>query len=208
MARYTGPVCRLCRRQSEKLMLKGERCISPKCALEKRQNVTVKRRTRPKKKSEYGIRLMEKQKAKETYGILERQMSNYFEQAERMPGLSGENLLRLLETRLDNVVYRAGFSDSLRQARQLVRHGFFTLNGRKTDIPSCHVKPGYIIAWKPGRDKSFPYEKALQDIGNKQIPSWLNVDTKSLTLKVLNEPTREDMGTTINERLIVEYYSK
>jgi len=158
--------------------------------------------------SEYGIRLVEKQKAKSIYGILERQMRKYFQEADRTPGLSGENLLRILETRLDNTVYRAGFADSLRQARQLVRHGYFTLNGRKTDIPSCRVKPGDTIAWKEGRQKSFPYQKAAQDISGKQILPWLNVDEKTLTARVLSQPTREDMGTTINERLIVEYYSK
>ncbi len=210
MARYTGPVCRLCKRKDEKLLLKGERCISPKCAFERKQEANSKqrRRTRPKKISEYGIRLREKQKTKHIYGVLERQMRNYFTKADRMPGLTGENLLQILETRLDNTVYRAGLADSLRQARQLVSHGFFTLNGRKTDIPSCHVKPGDSIAWKEGKEKQFPYEKALQDIGNKEIPSWLSVDEKKLSVKVLTQPARENIGTTINERLIVEYYSK
>jgi len=212
MARYVGPVCRLCRRQNEKLMLKGERCLSPKCAVERKLNESQNRRRRtgrrPKKLSEYGIRLLEKQKAKNTYGILERQMRKYFEEAARTPGLSGETLLRILETRLDNVVFRAGFADSLRQARQLVRHGYFTLNERKTDIPSCRIKPGDVIAWKVSKQKSFPYEKATQDIGNKQIPAWLSVEVKTLTAKMLSQPAREDMGTTINERLIVEYYSK
>ena len=150
----------------------------------------------------------EKQKAKNTYGILERQLRIYFRKAERMPGLAGENLLRLLEMRLDNVVYRLGFADSLRQARQLVRHGHFTLNGRKTDIPSCLVKPGDVITWKENKVKLFPYQYAAQNIASKQIPGWLNVDTDTLTAKVLAQPTREDIGGTINERLIVEYYSK
>ncbi|MFO8101671.1 MAG: 30S ribosomal protein S4 [Dehalococcoidia bacterium] len=210
MARYTGPVCRLCRRQDEKLMLKGERCLSPKCALERKQEVSSKRRRgqRPKKLSEYGIRLKEKQKAKHIYGILERQMRKYFAEAERASGLTGENLLQILETRLDNTLYRAGLADSLRQARQLVRHGHFSLNGRKTDIPSCRVKPGDIIEWKAGKEKLFPYEKAAQDIANRQIPAWLSVDEANLAVKVLSRPSREDIGTTINERLIVEYYSK
>lgn len=210
MARYTGPVCRLCKRQDEKLLLKGERCLSPKCAFERKQeaNSKTRRRSRPKKLSEYGIRLREKQKTKHIYGVLERQIRKYFYEADRLPGLTGENLLTILETRLDNTVYRAGLTDSLRQARQLVRHGFFTLNGRKTDIPSCRVKPGDVIAWKEGKEKLFPYEKAAQDIGNKQIPSWLSVDEKNLSVKVLTQPSRESMGTTINERLIVEYYSK
>ncbi len=214
MARYTGPVCRLCRRNDEKLMLKGERCLSPKCAIEKKNQQAAgkfKRRTkgrRPKKKSEYGIRLMEKQKAKNTYGILERQLRIYFVKAGRQPGLAGENLLRMLEMRLDNVIYRLGFADSLRQARQLVRHGHFSINERKTDIPSCAVKPGDMIAWKAGKEKLFPYQSAAQNLSSKQIPGWLSVDATNLTAKVLTQPSREDIGGTINERLIVEYYSK
>lgn len=214
MARYTGPVCRLCRRNDEKLMLKGERCLSPKCAVEKKNLAAMgkfKRRgkgRRPKKKSEYGIRLMEKQKAKNTYGVLERQMRNYFVKAGRQPGLAGENLLRMLETRLDNVVYRFGFADSLRQARQLVMHGHFTLNGRKTDIPSCAVSPGDVIAWKTGKEKLFPYQSAAQNLSNKEIPGWLSVDAETLSGKVLTQPSREDISGTINERLIVELYSK
>jgi small subunit ribosomal protein S4 len=125
-----------------------------------------------------------------------------------MPGLVGENLLCMLEMRLDNVVYRLGFTDSLRQARQLVRHGHFTLNGRKTDIPSCAVKPGDVIAWKAGKEKLFPYQSASQNIASKQIPTWLSVDEGTLAGKVLSQPSREDIGTTINERLIVEFYSK
>ncbi len=212
MARYRGPVCRLCRRQDEKLMLKGERCLSAKCAIERKQqeaNSKKRRRTRrPKKMSEYGIRLKEKQKAKHIYGILERQLRKCYAEAERTPGLSGENLLLMLETRLDNTVFRAGLADSLRQARQLVRHGHFALNERKTDIPSCRVRPGDVITWKESKEKLFPHEKAIQDIASKQIPPWLSVDTKTLAVKVLTQPSREDIGTTINERLIVEYYSK
>lgn len=209
MARYTGPVCRLCRRQGSKLMLKGERCLTPKCAIERRQSPPgQKRRMRPRKMSEYGIRLIEKQKAKNIYGILERQMRRHYRRADMVPGLTGETLLKILEMRLDNVVYRCGFAESLRQARQLVRHGHFTLNDRKTDIPSCLVKPGDIIAWKAGKEKLFPYQVASQNIGAKTIPGWLSVDDKSLVAKVLSEPTKEDIGDTINERLIVEYYSR
>ncbi|MCL0078365.1 30S ribosomal protein S4 [Dehalococcoidia bacterium] len=209
MARYTGPVCRLCRRQGEKLMLKGERCASPKCALERKYNAPgYGQRSRPRKMSEYGIRLKEKQKAKNIYGILERQFRKHFAEAERIPGLAGENLLRILEMRLDSVVYRLGFADSRRQARQLVRHGHFTLNGRKTDIPSCLVKPGDVIAWMTSKQGLIPYQAALQDIGSRHIPGWLSVDDKSLTAKVLTLPSREEIGITINERLIVEYYSR
>ncbi len=209
MARYTGPVCRLCRRQGEKLMLKGERCASPKCAMERKQNAPgYRQRSRPRKMSEHGIRLKEKQKAKNIYGILERQFRKHFAEAERIPGLTGENLLRILEMRLDSVVYRLGFAVSVRQARQLVRHGHFTLNGRKIDIPSCLVKPGDVIAWMTTNQRLIPYQAALQDIGSKHIPGWLSVDDKSLTAKVLTLPSREDIGVTINERLIVEYYSR
>ncbi|MCL0049059.1 30S ribosomal protein S4 [Dehalococcoidia bacterium] len=209
MARYTGPVCRLCRRQGEKLMLKGERCAGPKCALERKHNAPgYGQHSRPRKMSEYGIRLKEKQKAKNIYGILERQFRRHFAEAERIPGLAGENLLRILEMRLDNVVYRLGFADSRRQARQLVRHGHFTLNGRKTDIPSCLVKPGDVIAWMTSKQGLIPYQAALQDIASRHIPGWLSVDDKSLTAKVLTLPSREEIGVTINERLIVEYYSR
>ena len=209
MARYTGPVCRLCRRQGEKLMLKGERCLTPKCALERKHDAPGRRqRSRPRKLSEYGIRLMEKQKAKHMYGILERQLRRHFAEAGRLPGLAGENLLRILEMRLDNVVYRLGFAESRRQARQLVRHGHFTLNGRKTDIPSCLVKPGDVISWKAGKEKLVPYQSAAQNIGARHIPGWLSVDDKSLTAKVLTQPSREDIGVTIKERLILEYYSR
>ena len=206
MARYTGPVCRLCRQQGEKLMLKGERCTSLKCALERKQK--MRQQSRPRKTSEYGVRLREKQKAKYIYGILERQFRRHFAEAERTPGLAGENLLRILEMRLDNVVYRLGFADSRRQARQLVRHGHITLNGRKTDIPSCLVKPGDVIAWMANKQGLVPYQAALQNIKSRHIPRWLSVDDKSLTAKVLTFPSREDIGVNINERLIVEYYSR
>ncbi|MCL0041431.1 30S ribosomal protein S4 [Dehalococcoidia bacterium] len=208
MARYTGPVCRLCRQQGEKLMLKGERCVSLKCALERKQKMRQRQHSRPRKMSEYGVRLREKQKARHIYGILERQFRRHFAEAERIPGLAGENLLRILEMRLDNVVYRLGFADSRRQARQLVRHGHITLNGRKTDIPSCLVKPGDVIAWMTSKQGLIPYQAALQNIGSRHIPGWLDVDDKSLTAKVLTLPSREDIGVTINERLIVEYYSR
>ena len=163
---------------------------------------------RPRKMSEYGIRLIEKQKAKHIYGILERQMHRHFEEADRVPGRTGEMLLQILEMRLDNVVYRLGFADSRQHARQLVRHGHFTLNGRKTDIPSCQVKPGDTIAWKDNKQKLFPYQAAEQNVGAKQIPGWLSVDEKTLEAKILAQPSKEDIGVTINERLIVEYYSR
>ncbi len=190
-------------------MLKGERCLTPKCPLERRHGPPGhSQRSRSAKLSEYGIRLMEKQKVKYIYGILERQLRRYFKEAERQPGLTGENLLKILEKRLDNVVYRLGFADSRRQARQLVRHGHFTVNGRKVDIPSYLVKPGDVIAWKKEKEKLFPFQKALQEIKSKQIPKWLSLDTETLNARVLAEPSRDDIDATINERLIVEYYSR
>lgn len=209
MAHYTGPSCRLCRRQGEKMILKGERCFTPKCAMERRESPPGHRR-RPKgrKMSEYGIRLIEKQKAKGIYGILERQLRRHFEEAAKAPGKTGEYLLQILEMRMDSVVYRCGFAESRRQARQLVQHGHFTLNGHAVDIPSCLVKPGDTVAWKAGKDKLFPYQAALQNIASKQVPGWLSLDTTSLVAKILTRPSREDIGATINDRLIVEYYSR
>ncbi len=209
MAHYTGPSCRLCRRQGEKMILKGERCFTPKCAMERRESPPGhRRRPKTRKMSEYGIRLTEKQKAKGIYGILERQLRRHFEEAQSAPGRTGEYLLQILEMRLDSVVYRLGFAESRRQARQFVQHGHFTLNGRKTDIPSCAVKPGDTVAWKAGKEKLFPYQAASQNIASKQVPGWLSLDTTSLAAKVLSRPTREDIGATINDRLIVEYYSR
>lgn len=207
MARYTGPVCRLCRRQGEKLMLKGERCLGPKCPLEKR-HAPPGEHLRPRKISEYGFRLREKQKAKRIYGVLERQFRRHFAEAQRRPGLTSENLLKILETRLDNTVYRLGFADSRNQARQLVRHGHFTINGDNVDIPSYLVKPGDTIAWREKSKKLLPYNKAAQDSGSRPIPTWLSLDAEALTGKVLTEPSRSDIDFTIEERLIVEYYSR
>ncbi len=210
MAHYTGPVCRLCRRHGEKLFLKGERCYTPKCPLERRYATPGHRAhsRRPRKLSEYGLRLLEKQKAKRIYGVLERQFRRYFEMAQRLPGLTGENLLRILERRLDSVIYRIGFAESRPQARQLVRHGHFRVNGRRVDIPSYLVKPGDVISWKEGEEKHFPYQSAAQRVNEVKVPSWLSLDQEKLVAKVLGEPTREDIGFTINEQLIVEYYAR
>ena len=208
MARYTGPVCRLCRRQGEKLMLKGDRCLTPKCALERRSYPPGQRRMRRRRVSERGIQLREKQKARHIYGVLERQFRRCFAEAERRPGLTGENLLRILEMRLDNVVYRLGFADSRRQARQVVRHGHITLNGRKTDIPSCMVKPGGLVAWKEGSTKLEYYKRVAREIQGKTIPSWLSLDLQTLTGRVLSPPERSDIDNTIQEQTIVEYYSR
>jgi len=161
-----------------------------------------------RKVSEYSLQLKEKQKARHIYGVLERQFRRHFAEAERRPGLSGENLLRILEMRLDNVVYRLSFAESRRQARQLVQHGHITINGRVTDIPSCHVKEGDVIAWKEGSRKTVPYQMAAQEIEGKLIPSWLSLDSGNLSGQVLSAPSRSDIETAIDERLIVAFYSR
>ena len=207
MGRYIGPSCRLCRREGEKLFLKGKKCLSPKCPFEKRP-YPPGQHTRVKKLSDYGIRLREKQKVKRIYGISETQMKKYFREAEKMKGLAGENLLKLLELRLDNVVYRLGFADSRKQARQLVRHGHFLVNGEKVDIPSYRVKPGDIIAWREKSKKTFPYQKALQEINEVIVPPWLELDREKMIGRVLREPERSDIDYRVDERLIVEFYSR
>lgn len=208
MARYVGPVCRICRRQGEKLFLKGERCFTPKCAVERRAYAPGEHGQRRRKISEFGAQLKEKQRARAIYGILEEQFRRHFEEAERRPGITGENLLQILETRLDSVVYRLGFADSRPQARQLVRHGHFLVNGRRTDVPSALVKPGDEIAVAP-RSRESEYFKVQQEVmGKKQVPNWLSVDPATLTGRVLSLPTRADIDTRINEALIVEYYSR
>ncbi len=189
-------------------MPKGAKCFTPKCAVTKRHTPPGQHTSSRRKVSEYSLQLKEKQKARFTYGVLERQFRRHFSEAERLPGLSGENLLLILEMRLDNVVYRLGFADSRRQARQLVQHGHITVNGRVSDIPSRQVKLGYDIAWKEGSFKSVPYQVAVQDIASKVIPSWLSLDQVNLSGRVLSAPSRSDIESTINERLIVAFYSR
>ncbi|UCC60786.1 MAG: 30S ribosomal protein S4 [Dehalococcoidia bacterium] len=208
MARYRGPACRVCRRHGEKLMLKGARCFTPKCSVAQRHSPPGQHGTARRKVSEYSLQLKEKQKARHIYGVLERQFRRHFAEAERRPGLSGENLLQILETRLDNVVYRLGFADSRRQARQLVLHGHITLNGRLTNIPSCQVKSGDVIAWKEGSTKTVPYQLAVQEIESKVLPGWLSLDRGNMSGQVLSIPSREEIETTIDERLIVAFYSR
>ena len=212
MARYTGPVCKLCRREGEKLYLKGSRCLSPKCAVERRSyppgqhgKVAQFRRSRA---SDYSFQLREKQKVRRIYGVLERQFRRYFREALRRPGLTGSNLLALLESRLDNVVYRLGFAESRAQARQLVQHGHFAINGRRTDIPSYLVRPGDVVEVRDGsRGKTF--FKGLSDImGERPVPEWLEQDAKQLSGRVSRLPERADIDLTFNEHLIVEYYSR
>jgi len=211
MARYTGPVCKLCRREGEKLLLKGERCFTPKCALERRAYAPGMRGRQAqfrRKESEYGLQLREKQKARRIYGVLERQFRRYYKEADRRKGLTGVNLLIILESRLDNVVYRLGFADSRAQARQLVRHGHFDVNGRKTNIPSFLVKAGDVIAVRE-RSKKLAYFSDLSTVmEHKVVPEWLSLDIPKMEGRVLTLPTREDIDASLNEQLIVEYYSR
>jgi small subunit ribosomal protein S4 len=191
-------------------MLKGDRCFTSKCAFERRDvppgyTGVSKRRA---KKSDRGIQLQEKQKARYTYGLLERQFRKFFAEAERLPGITGETLLILLERRLDNVVFRFGFASSRAQARQLVRHGHFLLNGRKTDIPSCLVKAGDAIAWREASTKSEYYKILVQEIEGRTIPGWLALDKQKMAGQIVNLPTSEDIEIKFDEKAIVEYYSR
>ncbi len=208
MARYTGPVCRLCRREGVKLFLKGERCYTDKCALERRPYPPGQHGQMRIKKTDYGILLREKQKLKRIYGILEKQFHRYFEEAVRLKGITGENLLMLLERRLDNVVYRMGFANSRRQARQLVRHGHVLVNGEKVDIPSYLVEVGDIIKIRE-KSKDIPFIKeALEAVARRGVPSWLEVDKERLEGRVKALPTRDEIAIPVQEQLIVEFYSK
>jgi small subunit ribosomal protein S4 len=208
MARYTGPVCRLCRRQGIKLFLKGERCFTPKCAVERRPTPPGDHGQRRRKISEYGEHLKEKQKARAIYGVLERQFRKHFDDAKRQPGATGENLLRLLESRLDNVVYRLGLADDRNQARQLVTHGHIQLNGRRTDIPSALVRQGDTISVS-SRAQQTEYFKIVKDtLAKKSVPRWLELEAAQLSGRVLSLPSREEIETNINEQLIVEFYSR
>ena len=208
MARYTEASCRLCRREGEKLFLKGERCYTNKCSISRRAYAPGQHGQSRKKVSEYGIQLREKQKARRFYGVLESQFSKYFDMASKKKGITGENLLQILESRLDNVVYRLGLATSRPEARQLVRHGHFTVNGQKVNIPSYLVKPGEIIAVRD-KSKSSPKTQAVREIaGSKVVPGWLEFDAENLTGKVVSMPAREDIDLPLKEHLIVELYSK
>ena len=206
MARYIDANCRLCRREGQKLFLKGERCYSSKCALEKRNYAPGQHGQSRKKVSDYGLQLREKQKAKRFYGMQETQFRNLFDKASRQKGKAGENLLILLETRLDNTVFRLGFASSRKEARQLVTHGHFLLNGKKASIPSMEVKAGDAIKVKEKSTNS-PKFKEIKEM-SITAPSWLAVDVEKLEGKVVAMPTREDIDTPVAEHLIVELYSK
>jgi len=208
MARYTGPACRLCRREGVKLFLKGDRCVSDKCALNKRASAPGQHGAARKQVKEYGMQLREKQKAKRYYGVLEKQFANYFEKADNMEGVTGENLLSILERRFDNVIYRMGMAESRKEARQLVLHGHFTINGKKVNIPSLIVKAGDVIAIKETSRSSEKIKGLIDTLETRITPKWLEVDKAQGTAKVAALPTREDIDFPFEEHLIVELYSK
>ena len=208
MARYTGAVCRQCRREGQKLFLKGDRCYSDKCAIARREYAPGQHGQGRKKISEYGLQLREKQKVKRYYGIAEKQFAHYFELASKKSGIVGENLLILCESRLDNVCYRAGFGMSRPEARQLVRHGHFTVNGNKVNIPSYIIKEGDVIALTDKSKDSPKIKAVLESNEGKSVPKWLELDANAHSVKVTTLAKREDIEYEINETLIVELYSK
>ena len=208
MARYIGPVCRLCRRGGMKLCLKGSKCYTPKCALEKRAVPPGQHGQKRGKVSEYAFQLREKQKAKRMSGVLERQFRRYFQRAERKKGLTGENLLLELELRFDNVVFRLGFATSKRESRQLIRHGHFLVNGKRVDIPSYRLKVQDEIILREGSKENIQVKNALDENKKRGLPSWLEFDETKLQGKVISLPKREEISIPVKEQLIVELYSK
>jgi small subunit ribosomal protein S4 len=208
MARYTESVCRICRREGAKLFLKGSRCYTKKCAFERRPSPPGQHGVRRRKVGEYGLQLREKQKVRKTYGVLERQFRNYFLAASKHSGVTGEYLLRTLELRFDNVVYRAGFAPSRAAARQLVAHRHFAVNGRPTDIPSFQLKPGDKIEVREMRRAREPFKVAKETLRNHQGPEWLTIDPATLSATIVTPPSRDQMPLDLNEQLVVEYYSR
>jgi small subunit ribosomal protein S4 len=210
MARYTGPVCRQCRREGGKLYLKGDKCYTDKCPFSRRSYAPGQhgQGQARKKVSEYGIQLREKQKARRIYGVLEKQFRSYFEKAERQKGITGENLLVLLERRLDNVVFRLGFASSRTQARQLVRHGHFIVNGHRVDIPSYLVKPGEVVQVAETSKESPIIKEMMEGLNTKTVPAWLEMSAQDVSGKIVRYPTREEIDIPIQEHLIVELYSR
>jgi small subunit ribosomal protein S4 len=211
MGRYTGPVCKLCRRESQKLFLKGQKCYTEKCPIERRayppgQHGPAQQRRR--KQSDYAVQLREKQKVKRIYGMQERQFRNLFERASHVPGITGENLLVALETRLDSVIFRLGFAASRNQARQLVRHRHVEVNGRVVDVPSYHVKAGDELAVKPKSKDILPVQASLESRTRPSLPEWLALDEKARVGRIVREPARADIPLAVQEQLIVELYSK
>ena len=208
MARYTGPVCRLCRREGKKLFLKGDRCYTEKCAIERRNYVPGQHGQGRKKTSEYGLQLRAKQLTKRYYGVLENQFRHYYELATRKQGITGENLLRILESRLDNIVYRLGWASSRAEARQLVVHGHFQINGKRVDIPSYLTKVGETISIAPASKESSKIKAVVEATAAKPIVRWLDLDRENLKAKITDVPNREDIDLEVEETLIVELYSK
>jgi small subunit ribosomal protein S4 len=211
MAKYTDAVCKLCRREGQKLFLKGERCLSPKCAIEQRNYPPGdhgKKATFRRKMSDYGMQLREKQKARRIYGVMEQQFRRYFKDAARGKGLTGVALLTMLESRLDNVVYRLGYADSRSQARQMVRHGHFAVNGTKTDIPSFIVQVGDVITVRNNSQSKTYFKDRAQIIESTRVPGWLKLNLGTMTGSMVQQPGREDIEIPLNEQLIVEYYSR
>ncbi|MBU6348113.1 MAG: 30S ribosomal protein S4 [Actinomycetales bacterium] len=208
MARYTGADCKRCRREKTKLFLKGSKCESPKCPIESRPYPPGQHGRNRAKESEYLLQMREKQKTARIYGVLEKQFRNYYEEASRKHGKTGENLLRILESRLDNVIYRAGFAKSRDMARQVVRHGHFLVNGKKVDIPSYRVSPNDVIQLRPGSVELTPFQVAYAEIGERPVPAWLEVIPAGMRILVHSLPAREVIDTQVQEQLIVELYSK
>ena len=208
MARYTGASCKLCRREGQKLFLKGDRCYSDKCAIERRNYVPGQHGQGRKKTSEYGLQLRAKQQARRYYGVLEGQFRGYYEMATKRKGITGENLLAILESRLDNVVYRCGWASSRKEARQLVTHGHFTVNGKRCDIPSYLTKPGEVVALADKSKSSEKIKAVLEATASKPIVKWLELDRENAKAKILAVAEREDIDLAVEETLIVELYSK
>ncbi len=208
MGRYTGPSCRLCRRAGEKLFLKGDRCFTPRCAFERRRTPPGDVSRRRRRASDYGVHLLEKQKAKYIYGIYESQFRRYMAEAFKMPGITGLNLLRSLERRLDNVIFLLGFADSRKQARQMVMHGHFQINGTKTDIPSYQARVGDIITWKDSVKRTDFYKERTDGIPKRLVPAWLDLEQSEMSGRVMSLPADEDLSQNIDSRLIVEFYSR
>lgn len=211
MARYTDPVCKLCRQEGEKLFLKGDRCFSPKCSFERRSyppGLHGRQAQFRRKESDYRMQLRAKQKARRVYGVYERQFRRYFREAQSQKGLTGQNLLSILESRLDNVIYRLGLASSRTQARQIVLHGHFDVNGRKTNIPSFLVSPNDVIEVREASKKNTFFKEAAQGLDEGRVPDWLNLDAKALSARVVSLPTRDHIDATLDEQLIVEYYSR
>lgn len=207
MARYTGAVCRICRGLGQKLYLKGEKCYT-KCTIDKRPFPPGQRPARRRKISDRGMQLREKQKVRAHFGLMERQFLRFYQEAVRRPGITGDNLLKLLELRLDSIVYHLGFGDSRAQGRQVVRHGLIAVNGRKASIPSHILKVGDTIGWTDKGKKSTYYKELSEQIGSKNIPDWLSVDAASMTGRILAEPNLEDLHALFNTAMVVEYYSR